>query len=89
MAHCTLTEGLRRRAAIFFEQILFQTARIDPDADRQTALAAFLYHRGNPIVAADVARIDSDLIRTRLRCGNGRAIVQNGYPLPAGWKLPP
>lgn len=44
----------------------FQTAAVDADADRDILLLAGIHHCLYPVIIADIARVDADLIHTHI-----------------------
>ena len=76
MVQCTLHHGLRRGGAVFCKDVLFQTAAVDADADGDVLLLTGVHHRLHPVVVADVAGVDANLIGTGINGGKGGAIVK-------------
>ena len=72
--HRRFDEGFGARLAVFFQQILFQRARVDPDADRATVSLGGAHHFGNTLGRADVAGVDPQARRARIG-GFQRAFV--------------
>ena len=54
--------------------MLFQTAAVDADADGDILLLAGIHHCLYPVVVADVARVDADLIHPHV-CAGQRSLV--------------
>ena len=71
-----LNQRLRRRVAVFFEQLFIQTSAIHADTDRNVLLLADIDHSADALRAADVAGVDANFGSTGLGCGDGEAVVK-------------
>ena len=56
--------------------MIFQTSAVDADADGDVLLLAGVHHRLHPVVVADVARIDADLVHAHVGAGESRLVVE-------------
>jgi hypothetical protein len=74
MVQCAFDQRLGARLAIFFEQVLFQAAGIDPDADRAAIGSGGGDDFSDPLGRADVARVDAQAGRAGIG-GFERALV--------------
>ena len=61
---------------IFSKDVLFQTSAVDADADGDVLLLAGVHHGLHPVVVADVARIDADLVHAHVGAGESRLVVE-------------
>ena len=64
----TFHHGLRHRGAVFGQDMLFQAAAVDTDADGHIFGVAGIRHRLDIFIGADVAGIDTDFVSTRIQC---------------------
>ena len=76
MVQCTLHHGLRRGCAVFCKDVLFQTAAIHADADGNVLALAGIHHSLHPVIVADVAGVDADLIHAHICAGQSRLVVK-------------
>ena len=76
MVQCALHHGFRGGGAIFGKDMLFQTAAVHADADGNVLLLAGIHHRLHPVVVANVAGVDADLVHTHVRAGQSRLVVK-------------
>ena len=67
MVERALDQRLGAGLAVFFEQILLETARIDPDPDRAAVRFGGTDHFGHALAAADVAWVDAQAGRALVR----------------------
>ena len=56
--------------------MFFQRAAVDPNANGDLLLSANIRHRFYPIVAADIARVDADLVDPPLGSAQRQTIVK-------------
>ena len=59
-----LHHGFRRRVAVLFQKAFFQAASVDTDTDGNVLAPALFRYGTDILLAADVARIDADGIRS-------------------------
>ena len=64
------------RRTIFGKDVLFQTSAVDADADGDVLLLAGVHHRLHPVVVADVAGVDADLVHAHVGAGQRSAVVK-------------
>ena len=76
MVQSAFHHSFRGGCAVAGQNVLFQTAAVDADADRDILLLAGIHHRLYPVVIADVARVDTDLIYAYVRAGQRSLIVK-------------
>jgi hypothetical protein len=76
VAQRALKERFRRHAAVFGQYILLQASAVDADADGYALSPAGLRNGAHVRVAADIARIDPDLVGARLGGRDGQLIVE-------------
>ena len=84
MVQGALHHGLGHRSAVFGQDVLFQTAPVDPDADGDVPGPAGRHHFLDPVIAADVAGVDPDLVHAHRRAGQCCTVIKmdvryNGY----------
>src|SRR5699024_10476179 len=68
--------GLGHRRAVLGQDVLFQAAAVDPDADGDAPRPAGPHHLFDPVVAADVAGVDPDLVHPDRRAGQCRTVIK-------------
>ena len=56
--------------------MLFQTAAVDADADRDILLLTGIHHCLYPVIIADIARVDADFVYAYVRAGQRSLIVK-------------
>ena len=76
MVQSAFHHGFRGGCAVAGQNVLFQTAAVDADADRDILLLAGIHYCFYPVVIADVARVDADLIHTHVRAGQRGLVVK-------------
>ena len=76
MVQSALHQGLRGGRAVLCQDVLFQGAGVDPDADGDVLLAAGVGHGFHPAVVPDVAGIDADFIDARGHGLQGQLVVK-------------
>ena len=76
MVQCTLHHGLRRGCAVFCKDVLFQTAAIHADADGNVLALTGIHHSLHPVIVADVAGVDADLVHTNVGAGQRCLVVK-------------
>ena len=76
MVQSALHHRFRHRCAVLGEDVLFQTAAVDADADGDIFLLAGIHDRLHAVIVADVARVDADLIHAHIGAGNGSLVVE-------------
>src|SRR6478672_11912659 len=74
MVERAFDQGLGAGLAVFFEQVLFEVAGVDPDTDRAAVGACRRDHFLDALFRADVARIDAEARRAGVR-GLERTLV--------------
>ena len=62
--------------AVLGEDVLFQAAAVDADADGDVLLLAGVHHGLHPVVVADVAGVDADLVHAHVGTGQRGLIVE-------------
>ena len=65
MIKSTVAKRLRRGVSVLGEDLLLERTRVHADTDRNTALTAGVGNRLDPVVGADVAGVDADLVHAR------------------------
>ena len=76
MIHGAFHQCLGHGCAVFFQNMLFQTARIHTNANGHAVQAAGIGHGLYTVVTANVAGVDADLIHARFHTGQRRLIVK-------------
>ena len=76
MIQRALDHGFRGRAAELLEDVLFDRAGVDADADGEMALLCSLHDRLHAVRAADVAGVQADLVHARLDGGKRQTVVK-------------
>ena len=76
MVQSALHHRFRHRCAVLGEDVLFQTAAVDADADGDIFLLAGIHDRLHAVIVADVARVDADLIHAHVGAGDGSLVVE-------------
>ena len=76
MAQGALHQAFRRWSAVFFQQMLFRGAGVDPDADRNAVPLRAVRHQANPFFPADVAGVDPHLGDPVLHGLDGQPVVK-------------
>ena len=76
MVQSALHHRFRHRCAVLGEDVLFQTAAVDADADGDILLLAGLHHSFDAVVVADVAGVDADLIHAHVRAGQCGLVIK-------------
>ena len=76
MVHGAFYHSLRHRRTVFRQDVLFQAAAVDADADGHVLGVAGVGHSLDAVVAADVAGVDADFVRTRVQGGQRSAVVK-------------
>ena len=76
VAQGALDHGRRTGVAVLLDQLAFQAAGVDADAHRQSLFFGFADDLAVAIVAADVARVDADLVDGMIQCGQGHFVVE-------------
>src|SRR5689334_217630 len=71
-----LHHGRRTGKAMLLDQLALQAARIDADAHRQSLRLRLADDLPVPIVAADVAGIDADLVDRVIESGQGHLVIE-------------
>ena len=66
MIQSALHHRFRHRCAVLGEDVLFQTAAVDTDADGDIFLLAGIHDCLHAVIVADVARVDADLIHAHV-----------------------
>ena len=74
--HPALDHRIRARLAVFLQQVPLQTARVHADADRAAMILRRLDHLAHAALIPDIARIDPQAGRARLRRLNRALIVE-------------
>lgn len=62
--------------AVFCKDVLFQTAAIHADADGNVLALTGIHHSLHPVIVADVAGVDADLIHAYICAGQSRLVVK-------------
>ena len=77
-----LDHRLGAREAVLVDQVFLETARVDADPHRHACVARLADDLLEPLLAADIARVDPDLVHgppargsARFQAGEGHAIV--------------
>ena len=68
--------GLGHGRAVLCQDVLFQAAAVHTDADGDVLLLAGLHHGLDPVVVADVAGVDADLVHTNVGAGQRCLVVK-------------
>ena len=68
--------GFGHRRAVFGQDVLFQAAAVDADADGHVFGVAGVGHRLDPVIGADVARVDADLVRPGVQRRQRSAVIK-------------
>ena len=76
MIQRALDHRFRNRCAVLCQNVLFETAAVDADADGDILLLAGLNDSFHTVVVADVARVDADLIDTDIGASQSCLIVK-------------
>ena len=76
MVQGALHHGFRGRGTVLGKNVLFQAAAVDADADGDVLLLAGVHHRLHPVVVADVAGVDADLVYAHVGAGQRSAVVK-------------
>ena len=76
MVHGAFHHSLRHRRTVFRQDVLFQAAAVDADADGHVLGVAGVGHSLNAVVAADVAGVDADFGRAALCRGDGKSVIK-------------
>ncbi len=76
MAQGAFYQSLGFGPAVFCQQLFFQRAAVDADADRDFFLSAGSSHSLDSLGRADIARVDTDFIRPLLRRGHSQAVIE-------------
>ena len=76
MGHGALHQSFRRGSAVFPENVLFQRAAVDADADGDPLFAAGPHHFPHLLIGADVARVDADFVGPFLGGPDGGLVVK-------------
>ena len=63
MIQGALHHGLRHGSAVLGQDVLFQAAAVDADADGDILLLAGLHDGFHAVIVADVARVDANFIK--------------------------
>lgn len=66
MVQSAFHHSFRGGCAVAGQNVLFQTAAVDADADGDVLLLAGIHHCLYPVIIADIARVDADLIHTHI-----------------------
>ena len=72
----TFHHGFGHGCAIPGQDVLFQTAAVDTDADGDVLLLAGLHHGLDAVVIADVAGVDADLIHAHVCAGQCGLVIK-------------
>ena len=72
----TLHNTFCRHTMVFFHQFFFQRTAVDTDTDWNIAFFCHVHYSFNLIGTADIARIDTDFIRTVFHCRNRHAVIK-------------
>ena len=67
---------LGHRGAVFGQNMLFEAAAVDPDADRDVFGIAGVGHRLDTVVVPDVARVDADFIGAGINRRKGSLVIK-------------
>ena len=67
MVERALDQRLRTGLAIFLEQVLLEAPRVDTNADRAAVRLGGVDHLAHPVGRADIARVDAQARRARVR----------------------
>ena len=76
MVQSAFHQGLRGGGAVFCQDVLFQGAGIDPNADGDVLLAAGIGHGLHPAVVPDVAGVDTDFVDASGHGLQGQLVVK-------------
>ncbi len=76
MIEPALDHRLRARLAVFLQEMLLQRPGVDPDPHRAAVVPRRLDHLAHPLHRADVARVDPQARRPRLRRLDRPAVVE-------------
>ena len=68
--------GFRHRGAVFGQDVFFEAAAVDADADGHVFGVAGVGHGLDVLVGADVAGVDADLVRPGVQRGERGAVVE-------------
>ena len=76
MTHGAVHQCLGGDAAVSGQQVFFQRPAVDADADGDAPLPAGIRHGPHPLLAADVAGVDADLVDAALRAQQRQLVVE-------------
>ena len=76
VTHGAVHQRLRRDAAVLGQQVFFQRPAVDADADGDAPLPAGVRHGPHPLLAADIAGIDADLVDAALGAQQRQLVVK-------------
>ena len=76
MVERALGKRLCRRRAVLCENLLFQRAAVDADADRHMMHPAGIGNRLDAILVPNVAGVDADFVHARIHAGERHAVVK-------------
>ena len=76
MVQSAVHHGLCSRMTVFCQDVLFQTAGVNPDTNRHIVLFAALHYLTDTVLISDIARIDAHLINTRCNCFQSQTVVK-------------
>ena len=76
MVERTLDHRFRHRRTVLGQNVLFKAAAVDADPNGDVLLLAGLHNGFHPVVVADVARVDADLVHTHLGAGQSRLVIK-------------
>jgi len=71
-----LHHGLRHGSAVLGQDVLFQAAAVDADADGDILLLAGLHDGFHAVIVADVARVDANFIHAHVRTGQCSLVIK-------------
>ena len=71
-----LHDALCGNAVIFLHQVLFQRTAVDTHTDRDISLFCRIHNCFDALIASDISRIDTDLVRTIFHGCNGHLIIK-------------
>ena len=72
----TLHKPVRCDTMVFFYQFFFQRTAVYAYSNRNISLLCAVYHSCDPLLAADISRIDADLICAVFHGGDSQCIIK-------------
>ena len=76
MIQGALHHGLRHGSAVLGQDVLFQAATVDADADGDILLLAGLHDGFHAVIVADVARVDANFIHAHIGTGQRSLVIK-------------